>query len=141
MPSIITHDKLLNIGYRDRRHQSSPNEPYATLWVSDLPMDVLQEFQRQMKINKDTIIFFKSLYWDYQVSKENIITIMEFGECNGLTRKNLLSRALKSRRWYEIKKILPPDLLKEALSEDVLKTLFPKSLSRKYNYVKKLLYP
>jgi hypothetical protein len=96
--------------------------------------------QGQMKINKDTINFFKSLYWDYQVSEENIITIIELGECNGLTRKNLLSRALKSRRWYEIKKILSPELLKEALSEDVLKTLFPKSLCLKYNYVRKLLY-
>jgi hypothetical protein len=62
--------------------------------------------QGQMKINKDTINFFKSLYWDYQVSEEN--------------------------RWYEIKKILSPELLKEALSEDVLKTLFPKSLCLKY---------
>ena len=96
--------------------------------------------QGQMKVNKDTINFFKSLYWDYQVSEENIITIIELGECNGLTRKNLLSRALKSRRWYEIKKILPSELLKEALSEDVLKTLFPKSLSLKYNYVRKLFY-
>lgn len=107
---------------------------------TNLPIDVTQEFQRQMKINKDTINFFKGLYWDYQVSEGNIITIIELGECNGLTRKNLLSRALKSRRWYEIKKILSPELLKEALSEDVLKTLFPKSLSRKYNYVKKLLH-
>ena len=93
-----------------------------------------------MKINKDTTNFFKSLYWDYQVSEENIITIIESGEWNGLTRKNLLSRALKSRRWYEIKKILSAELLKEALSEDVLNTLFPKSLSRQYKYVKKLLY-
>jgi len=93
-----------------------------------------------MKINKDTINFFKRLFWEYKVSEENIITIIESGECDGLTRKNLLSRALKSRRWYEIKKILPPELLQEALSEDVLKALFPKSLSRKYNYVKKLLY-
>ena len=84
--------------------------------------------------------FFKSLYWDYQISEENIVTIIELGEHNGLTRQNLLSRALKSRGWYEIKKILPPELLKEALSEDVLKTLFPKSLSLKYNYVKKILY-
>ena len=92
------------------------------------------------KMNKDTINLFKTLYWDYQISEENIITIIELGECNGLTRKNLLSRVLKSRRWYEIKKILPPELLEEALSEDVLKTLFPKSLFRKYNYVKKILY-
>ncbi|MBW2708389.1 MAG: hypothetical protein JRD04_03745 [Deltaproteobacteria bacterium] len=94
-----------------------------------------------MKINKNTIHFFKNLYWDYQVSEGNIITIIESGECNGLTRKNLLSRVLKSRRWYEIKKNLSPELLKEALSEDVLNTLFPKSLSLRYNYVKKILYP
>ncbi len=91
-------------------------------------------------IDAEAIKFFKSLYWEYQISDENIIAIIELGECNGLTRKNLLSRALKSCRWYEIKKILSPELLKEALSEDVLKTLFPKSLSRKYNYVKKLLH-
>ena len=81
-----------------------------------------------MKINKDTIDFFGSLCWDYRVSEEDIIAIVELGECNGLTRKNLLGRALKSRSWYEIKKILSPELLQEALSEDVLKTLFPKSL-------------
>jgi hypothetical protein len=103
-------------------------------------MGVYQEFQRQMEINRDTMNFFKNLYWDYQVSEENIIAIIELGECNGLTRKNLLGRALKSCRWYEIKKILSPELLKEALSEDVLKTLFPKSLSQKYNYVRKILY-
>ena len=93
-----------------------------------------------MELNKKTINFFKSLYWDYQVSEKDIIQIIELGEWNGLSRKNLLSRVLKSRRWYEIKKILSPELLKEALSEDVVKTLFPKSLSHKYNYVRRLLY-
>jgi len=88
----------------------------------------------------ETIKFFKSLYWEYQISDENIITIIELGECNGLTRENLLARVLKSHRWYEIKKILSPELLNEALSDDVLKTLFPKSLSHKYYYVRKLLY-
>ena len=87
-----------------------------------------------------TIKFFKSLYWDYQISDEDIIAIIDSGECNGITRKNLLARVLKSRRWYEIKKILPPELLKEALSDDVLKTLFPKSLSQQYYYVRQLLY-
>ena len=91
-------------------------------------------------IEPETIKFFKSLYWEYHISDENIITIIESGECNGITRKNLLGRVLKSRRWYEIKKILTPELLKEALSDDVLKTLFPKSLSQKYYYVRKLLY-
>ncbi len=88
----------------------------------------------------ETIKFFKSLYWEYQISDENIIAIIELGECNSITRKNLLGRVLKSCRWYEIKKILTPELLKEALSDDVLKTLFPKSLSQKYYYVRKLLY-
>ena len=88
----------------------------------------------------ETIKFFKSLYWEYQISDKDICTIIELGECNGFTRKNLLGRILKSRRWYEIKKILTPELLKEALSDDVLKTLFPKSLSHKYYYVRKLLY-
>lgn len=93
-----------------------------------------------MKLDKKTINFYKSLYWDYHVSEEDIIKIIELGEWNGLSRKNLLSRVLKSCRWYEIKKILSPELLKEALSEDVIKTLFPKSLSDKYNYVGRLLY-
>ncbi|MFC2080820.1 hypothetical protein ACFLR8_01255 [Bacteroidota bacterium] len=88
----------------------------------------------------ETIKFFRSLYWEYQVSDEDISTIIESGECNGITRKSLLVRVLKSRRWYEIKKILTPELLKEALSDDVLKTLFPKSLSQQYYYVREILY-
>lgn len=87
-----------------------------------------------------TIEFFKRLYWDYQISDEEIITIIETGECKGFTRKNLLGRVLKSCRWYEIKEILPPELLKEALSDEVLKTLFPKSLADKYYYVRELFY-
>jgi hypothetical protein len=91
-------------------------------------------------MNPKTIEFFKSLYWDYQISNEEIMTIIEAGECKGFARKNLLGRALKSRRWYDIKGILPPWLLKEALSDDVLKTLFPKSLADNYYYVRELLY-
>ena len=93
-----------------------------------------------MKVDRDTVEFFKGLYWDYQVSDETIATIIELGECDGLTRKNLLARALKFRRWYEVKKMLSPELLKEALSEDVLRTLFPKSLSHRYEYVRRILF-
>jgi hypothetical protein len=93
-----------------------------------------------MELNKKTINFFKSLYWDYYVSEEDIIKIIELGEWKGLSRKSLLSRVLKSCRWYDIKKILSPELLKEALSEDIIKTLFPRSLSDKYKYVGRLLY-
>jgi len=82
--------------------------------------------------NPETISFFKNLYWDYRISEEEIITIIDSGECKDFTRKNLLGRVLKSHRWYEIKEVLPPGLLKEALSDDVLKTLFPKSLADKY---------
>ena len=88
----------------------------------------------------ETLKFFKGLYWEYPISDENIIAIIETGECNGITRKNLLGRVLKSRKWYEIKNNLTPELLKEALSDDVLKTLFPKSLSQKYYYARELLY-
>jgi hypothetical protein len=91
-------------------------------------------------IDHKTLDFFKSLYWDYQISDEEILTIIESGECKGFTRKNLLGKVLKSRRWYEIKDALSPELLKEALSDDVLKTLFPKSLAEKYYYVRRLFY-
>ena len=91
-------------------------------------------------MDKKIINYFKRLYWDYQVSDDDIRKIIELGESNGLSRKNLLARVLKSGRWYDIKKNLTPELLKEALSEDVVKTLFPKSLYHKYTYVRKKLY-
>ncbi|MBL7111176.1 MAG: hypothetical protein ISS19_04465 [Bacteroidales bacterium] len=91
-------------------------------------------------IEPKTIEFFKGLYWDYHISDEEIVTILETGECKGFTRKNLLGRVLKSRRWYEILEILPHGLLEEALSDDVLKTIFPKSLADKYYYVRELFY-
>ncbi|MDY6824230.1 MAG: hypothetical protein SWH68_10625 [Thermodesulfobacteriota bacterium] len=93
-----------------------------------------------MNVDQATIYFFKQLYWDYNISEADIASIIEHGEYNGITRKNLLARALQYRRWYEIKNVLSTELLKEALSEDVLRTLFPRSLSHQYNYVKKLLY-
>lgn len=93
-----------------------------------------------MNIDQATIDFFKGLYWDYSVSETDIAAIIEHGESNGITRKNLLARALQYRRWYEIKRVLSAELLKEALSDDVLNNLFPKSLSRQYNYVKGILY-
>ena len=91
-------------------------------------------------IDLETIGFFKSLYWDYQISDEEIITIIETGECKGFTLKYLPVRALKSRMCYDIKEILPPVLLEEALSDDVLKTLFPKSLADNYYYARELFY-
>lgn len=93
-----------------------------------------------MNPNHATIQFFKSLYWDYKVSEADIFKIIERGEHNGITRNNLLARALQYRRWYEIKKMLPPELIEEALSDDVLVTLFPKSLTNQYRYVREILY-
>jgi len=66
-------------------------------------------------IDPEKIEFFKSLYWDYQISDEEIITIIETGECKGFTRKNLLGRALKSCRWYEIKEVLPHRVIKRSI--------------------------
>ena len=91
-------------------------------------------------IDPKTIEFLKGLYWDYHISAEEIVTIIETGECKGFTRKNMLGRVLKSRRWYEILEVLSPELLEEALSDEVLKTLFPKSLAENYYYVRELFY-
>lgn len=91
-------------------------------------------------MDQKTIEFFKNLYWDYRISDEEIRIIMEKGEYMGFTRKNLLGRALKSHRWYDIKNILSPWLLKEALSDEVLKTIFPKSLADNYYYVREVFY-
>lgn len=90
--------------------------------------------------DKGKIEFFKGLYGDYQISDDDVVKILELGEWKGFTRKNLLGRLLKYRRWYEIREVLTPELLREALSDDVLKTLFPRSLAQKYDYVRKILY-
>ena len=58
-------------------------------------MGVQQEFQRQMEINKDAINFFKSLYWGYQVSEENIITIIELGGMQRLNAKKFAKPGFK----------------------------------------------
>ena len=54
--------------------------------------------------------------------------------------ENPVRQGLKIPQVGRNKKNLTPELLKEALSDDVLKTLIPKSLSQKYYYVRKLLY-
>ncbi len=49
-------------------------------------------------------------------------------------------KILMSDRWYNIMRILTNDELKEALSDDVIKTIWVKSLKNKYYNAQQILF-
>lgn len=81
----------------------------------------------------------KPLFWDYNLTEEELQIALQDGEYKGISRKNILIRLLQNTHWYTLKNNLPPRLLLEALSEETLNGVFPKNLAEKYRYARHIL--
>ena len=94
-----------------------------------------------MSMKEEKVKYIKQIIWDYNISPEDVIEILEKHSSakNGLTINNIYTRLLKSYNWYTLLKILDKQQLKEALSDEVLNKLYPKSLTEKYKYARKFL--
>jgi len=53
---------------------------------------------------------------------------------------SLYRRILMSCPWYEILKMLNPQQLQNALSDKVIRTIFPKGLQERYAYAARILH-
>jgi hypothetical protein len=83
---------------------------------------------------------FKKIIWgDYTLTPdeiENILTV----EQDSIHKTMIYRKILMSETWYGILKTLSPTELKEALSEDVVKTIWIQSLRNKYRNARRLLF-
>ena len=79
--------------------------------------------------------------WDTNVSADEAFDILvgKQESVRGLTKIHLYRKIINGFYWHTIRRIIPSEALPEALSDEVLKGIFPKSLREKYKYVRTLL--
>ncbi len=83
---------------------------------------------------------FKKIIWgDYTLTPDDIENIL-ISQPDSIHRTMLYRKILMSETWYKIIQTLSPVELKEALSEDVIKTIWIQSLKNKYRNARRLLF-
>ena len=81
---------------------------------------------------------FKRIIWgDYLLSPDDIEKILNE---SSRYRTMIYRKILMSERWYNIIAILSNEELKEALSEDVVKTIWIQSLKENYRNARRILF-
>ncbi|NQV18092.1 MAG: hypothetical protein HQ534_06070 [Armatimonadetes bacterium] len=79
--------------------------------------------------------------WDIKIDKTLLYDLLlgNTNKISGMDRINLYTRLLTSYNWYLLLKIIPRKDIMIALSDDVIKRIFPKDLKKQYLYARKLL--
>jgi len=74
----------------------------------------------------------KLLLWDSPATVDDVYALlMEDRPCR-MPKHNLYQKILTTFPWYTVRKIIPEDKLEYAMSEMVLKGLFPKKIREDY---------
>ena len=82
----------------------------------------------------------KNIVWDYEVSLEELIQILEGRKKSfSLNREKILARLLLSVNWYKLLEIFGPHILKEILNDEVLKYIHIESLRQDFIYAREVL--
>jgi hypothetical protein len=83
----------------------------------------------------------RSLMWDYNIPPEHCLEVLEGKRemAGHYTEETLFRKLLESYRWFTILKILPPEKIRELLTDNVIGSLRFKSLSENYGFIRKEL--
>ena len=84
----------------------------------------------------------KQINWDTTHSTEELYKVFrgEVKEAGSVDKTYLYHKILNGYNWYTVMKIFPREELKNVLSEEVIKRLFPQPLRDKYRYVRRVLF-
>lgn len=82
------------------------------------------------------------LYWDSDVEPTQLEMLLrgDIDRIGHIDRINLYRRLLKTYDWYTLLALIPPERLREALSEPVIEQLHPLSLKDRYLYARRILF-
>ena len=83
----------------------------------------------------------KSVMWDSSLSISDIEEMMD-GKTDRVghyTREKIFTKILTGLPWFTIISLYPVDKVKEMLTHEVISALWPKSVQKQYEYVKKRL--
>lgn len=84
------------------------------------------------EINWDTTLTVDELYQIFTGKAERI---------KGVTLRHIYAKLLKHLYFHELYKMLGDDRLREALTDEVIRGVFPQGYRNKLYNVKRLLYP
>ena len=79
--------------------------------------------------------------WDYSVSAGDMEELLEgkIDKAGHYTREKLFAKILNGLPWYTVIQLLPVRNIKEMLTDEVIGALWPKSVKKQYEYVRKRL--
>lgn len=80
--------------------------------------------------------------WDYRISATDMAELLDgkIDKAGHYTREMLFAKMLTGLPWFTIIQLLPVENVKEMLTDEVIAVLWPKSVQKQYEYVKKRLH-
>lgn len=96
-----------------------------------------------MNLFEDTVRvdYIRRVLWDIDVDSYAVLQALD-GRApipGKLEMATLYAKLLNSYSWHTLLRIIPADRLKEALSDDVMRRLWPTSLRIRYVYARELV--
>ena len=83
----------------------------------------------------------QSVMWDYSVSASDMEKLLDgkIDKAGHYTRKMLFTKMLTGLPWFTIIQLLPVENVREMLTDEVISVLWPKSVQKQYEYIRKRL--
>lgn len=83
----------------------------------------------------------QSIMWDYSIPIHETEKLLagEIDKAGHYTREKLFVKMLSGLPWFTIIQLLPVEQVKEMLTDQVLGALWPVSVKKQYEYVRKRL--
>jgi hypothetical protein len=95
-------------------------------------------------MDKEQVLeILKQINWDTPYTPEQLYQVFtgEVDAVGGVDKKWIYRKLLNGYNWYKVKKIVPESEWPQLLSDEVIRTLFPRHLRYQYHDARKLLYP
>ena len=83
----------------------------------------------------------QSIMWDYSVSVSDMDELLEgkINQAGHYTIDKFFAKMLIGLPWHSIIQVLPVERVKEMLTDEIIKALWPKSVQNQYKYVRQRL--
>lgn len=79
--------------------------------------------------------------WDYDISPDEMEKLLDgkIEKAGHYTREKLFAKILAGLPWYTIIQLIPAGIIKEMLTDEVIEGLWPESIKKQYEYIRKRL--
>ncbi len=93
-------------------------------------------------MNESFEVQIQKILWDINLSPAEVYALLHGDETQvrGVTRNNIYRRLMTTFNWYTVKELVPAANYKELLSDEVLNSLYPPSIKKKYQLVRNVLF-